>query len=185
MAPPPFRFGGRRALDLTWTLRYRAVAPTELLVEPNDLDRWLDAAGFDRQYRRTSRRELELARTLREATDRSARRQIDGQPLAPADIKTINDLARDAPLRQLASNGQTALAQHQPSIRSLLATLAHEAVELLGTDQHGRLKRCDGEHCALLFVDDSRAGKRRWCSVEVCGNLANLASHRARQPGRR
>ena len=31
-----FRFGGRLSLDLTWTLRYRAVAPTDLLSSPAD-----------------------------------------------------------------------------------------------------------------------------------------------------
>ena len=36
-APEPFQFGGRLSLDLTWTLRYRAVDPTELLLTPADL----------------------------------------------------------------------------------------------------------------------------------------------------
>ena len=40
----PFRLGGRLSLDLTWTLRYRRVAPTELLVRPADLRRWVTTA---------------------------------------------------------------------------------------------------------------------------------------------
>ena len=39
---------------------------------------------------------------------------------------------------------------------------------------------CAAEDCGLLFVDASRPGQRRWCSMERCGNLAKVRGHRAR-----
>jgi predicted RNA-binding Zn ribbon-like protein len=217
MARPAFRFGGRLALDLTWTVRFRFVAPTELLVEPEDLDGWLIAAGFtletgtdrspsslrsraaapqqatvpDRSPRpsarpqgqgRSDRARLDLARALREAVDRSARRRIGGRPLVPADVDTINDAAGHAPpLPRLTTAGRVAVVTDGDPVRSSLAAVAHDAVDLLGTDQHGRLRLCEGAHCALTFADDSRPGRRRWCSVEVCGNRANTARYRSRR----
>jgi predicted RNA-binding Zn ribbon-like protein len=32
-----------------------------------------------------------------------------------------------------------------------------------------------------MFVDTSRAGRRRYCVPEVCGNRINVAAHRARR----
>jgi predicted RNA-binding Zn ribbon-like protein len=32
-----------------------------------------------------------------------------------------------------------------------------------------------------MFVDTSRAGRRRYCVPEVCGNRVNVANHRARR----
>ena len=43
-----------------------------------------------------------------------------------------------------------------------------------------RVKPCEGSHCTILFLDHTRSGARRWCSMAVCGNRAKQAMHRAR-----
>jgi predicted RNA-binding Zn ribbon-like protein len=35
-----------------------------------------------------------------------------------------------------------------------------------------------------MFVDTSRPGKRRWCSMELCGNRKKTATYRRRRYGR-
>ncbi|MFG3494442.1 CGNR zinc finger domain-containing protein [Streptomyces sp. NPDC047928] len=68
-----------------------------------------------------------------------------------------------------------------PDCGALLALLARDAVELL-TDPaaRARLRQCDGDHCARVYLDTSRGRRRRWCSSEVCGNRERVARHRAR-----
>jgi predicted RNA-binding Zn ribbon-like protein len=44
-----------------------------------------------------------------------------------------------------------------------------------------RFRACAAPDCAGLFVDTSRAGRRRYCVPEVCGNRVNVAAHRARR----
>ncbi|MEK3806027.1 CGNR zinc finger domain-containing protein [Bacillus sp. FSL H8-0547] len=39
----------------------------------------------------------------------------------------------------------------------------------------GRIRKCNHEECKLYFVDTSKAGKRRWCSMELCGNRKKAA----------
>lgn len=39
----------------------------------------------------------------------------------------------------------------------------------------GRIRKCNHEECRLYFVDTSKAGKRRWCSMELCGNRKKAA----------
>lgn len=47
----------------------------------------------------------------------------------------------------------------------------------LVSDRLHRLRGCAGEHCGWLFVDDSRNGTRRWCSMRDCGNRAKARRH--------
>jgi predicted RNA-binding Zn ribbon-like protein len=44
----------------------------------------------------------------------------------------------------------------------------------------GRVRRCAGPTCVLLFLDVSKSGRRRWCDMAVCGNRAKVAAHHAR-----
>ncbi|HEX4811255.1 MAG TPA: CGNR zinc finger domain-containing protein [Nonomuraea sp.] len=43
-----------------------------------------------------------------------------------------------------------------------------------------RLGRCDREGCGIVYVDTSRNGRRRFCSL-ACANRVNVAAHRARR----
>jgi predicted RNA-binding Zn ribbon-like protein len=56
-----------------------------------------------------------------------------------------------------------------PALR-IADRLADAAVDLLRSDL-GRLKECplDEGGCGWLFLDRSRNGSRRWCSMEDCG----------------
>lgn len=51
--------------------------------------------------------------------------------------------------------------------------VAHSAVELVTGGPLGRVKVCASEDgCNYLFVDTSKNGSRRWCSMADCGNTA-------------
>ncbi|MFG3617196.1 CGNR zinc finger domain-containing protein [Nocardia sp. NPDC047654] len=42
----------------------------------------------------------------------------------------------------------------------------------------GRIRVCAADDCGLLFVDASRPGRRRWCSMDRCGNLSEVRRYR-------
>jgi predicted RNA-binding Zn ribbon-like protein len=48
-----------------------------------------------------------------------------------------------------------------------------------------RLRICQGPNCSWLFIDSSKAGRRRWCDMAVCGNAAKTRRFRARPRKRR
>ncbi|MGC0420882.1 CGNR zinc finger domain-containing protein [Embleya sp. AB8] len=57
-------------------------------------------------------------------------------------------------------------------------------VGLLGTVRalgHERFRACATPDCRGVFVDTSRAGRRRYCLPDLCGNRLNVANHRARR----
>ena len=63
--------------------------------------------------------------------------------------------------------------------------IAQSAAELLTGDGIGRLRKCAHEPCDWVFLDSSRGGRRRWCQMETCGNLAKLRRFRAKERMRR
>lgn len=190
-APPPsapggelrdgFKFrSGRLALDLPATLAGRLkTEPRDLLAGPHDLGRWLVAAGLVKKPPEVTEEELEEARELREALYRMALAAARGQGLAAKDRALINRWAAEPPpAPQLGPSG---LTWTRSGVPTLLAALARDGIELLGGPLADRIRECEGEGCALLFVDTSRSGARRWCSMQGCGNKAKVAEFRRRQ----
>jgi predicted RNA-binding Zn ribbon-like protein len=51
---------------------------------------------------------------------------------------------------------------------------------MMMTDHAERLKVCDANDCANVFVDESRNRSRRWCSSR-CSGRSNVAAFRSRQ----
>jgi lipoyl-dependent peroxiredoxin len=53
-----------------------------------------------------------------------------------------------------------------------LAFVARDAVDLLSSAWSERIRICENPLCAGRFADLSRPGRRRWCAMNTCGNLA-------------
>jgi predicted RNA-binding Zn ribbon-like protein len=180
-----FRFlGGRPCLDLTATVGERQGRPVERLRTPQDLATWLVAVGLADQPPAASRQDLAHARTLREAVYQTIKRRMGGQPPGPGDLAIINDWAgRPPPRRWLeADDSQLRARSDSTTAAAILASVARDAVDLLGGPLAGRIRECAAQDCALLFLDTSRAGRRRWCSMTTCGARAKMAAYRARHP---
>ena len=58
-------------------------------------------------------------------------------------------------------------------------------LDLIRTDNLGRLRTCAGDDCDDVLVDLSRNSSRRYCATGNCGNRANVAAYRARRRGDR
>jgi predicted RNA-binding Zn ribbon-like protein len=63
----------------------------------------------------------------------------------------------------------------------LLTAIARNAAELIAEGPLAPIRKCANPDCGFLFYDDSRTGKRRWCSMAVCGNRAKVAAHYRRE----
>ncbi|HEV8629669.1 MAG TPA: ABATE domain-containing protein [Thermoanaerobaculia bacterium] len=171
--------GGRPALDLPATLAGRRRAePRELLRTPADLGRWLVAAGLAARPPAVTAAHLAQARELREALYRLALACVRRRPLAAGDRALLNRWAAEPPpAPQLGRGGVSWIGAGVPA---LLAAVARDGVELFGGPLAPRIRGCAGTGCALLFLDTSRAGARRWCSMAGCGNRAKVKGFRRR-----
>ncbi len=64
------------------------------------------------------------------------------------------------------------------SLDRALWPVARSAGELLASDGLDRIGQCaDDRGCRYLFLDTSRNGSRRWCSMDACGNRAKARRH--------
>lgn len=57
---------------------------------------------------------------------------------------------------------------------------AENYVDLLEASP-GRIRRCEHPDCILWYLDTSRSGTRRWCSMSGCGNRAKAGRHYRRR----
>jgi predicted RNA-binding Zn ribbon-like protein len=174
-----FRFrGGSAAIDLAATLQARLTpAPRELLAVPGDLDRWFASASLPCALGSATAKDLHTARALREAIFQLAG-QLGVSGLDAAPLRVLNGVAALAPATpELKPSGR---AELKGSAAQLLSSLAREAVQLFGGPVARQVRQCQAPACTIYFVDTSRAGDRRWCSMSACGNKAKVAEFRRR-----
>ncbi|GGX57431.1 CGNR zinc finger domain-containing protein [Streptomyces noursei] len=153
----------------------------EVLNEPADLAAWADRSRLTpTPALEISAAEVTDARRLRDALFRVVLAHARGEPHPPGDIKTINEAAaRPALAPAITPAGKRKWAGN-PSGTHLVATVAQDAVELLTGPFAHRIRTCAAEDCHLVYVDTSRPGRRRWCSMEHCGNRHKMRALRAR-----
>ncbi|WP_259391901.1 CGNR zinc finger domain-containing protein [Paenibacillus thiaminolyticus] len=53
--------------------------------------------------------------------------------------------------------------------------------DLRRTNLWHRLRVCTAEECQWVFVDRSRPGTGRWCSMKACGNRAKNKTFREKR----
>ena len=63
-------------------------------------------------------------------------------------------------------------------LEAILWPVLESARELLADPS--RIKECEGEECGWVFVDATKSGTRRWCSMASCGARAKMKRYRAR-----
>jgi predicted RNA-binding Zn ribbon-like protein len=156
------------------------LAHFQTLRGPSDLERWavdvLGVAGL-----KATENDLVLAVRLQAAIWSVADALIDRQHVPDGDREVLNELAAEPCLVPRLLPGPTRTWVGGRGVRRLMSSVARDAIDVFGGPRAARLKRCDGSRCLLLFVDTSRSGRRRWCSMERCGNRSKVAAHRRRR----
>jgi predicted RNA-binding Zn ribbon-like protein len=177
--------GGHPALDLTNTVFNRAhpVADNELLKTPTDVLTWCESVGL-----------FEDAPALSDgaADGLSAEvRSVREHAWAAFDAVSRGDVIPGAALGVLLERSGAGLRAGR--LRGADARLGHlavdwgapgaiaEALSLLSvhalfTLPAGRVRACG--RCGWLFLDSSRGGRRRWCSMSTCGNREKASRYR-------
>lgn len=183
-ATPRFRQGaGRPCLDFIRTLRHRGSADAvEELPDAEALLAWVRQCGpcaaagpglpepalasEARELREAVHALITAARAGR-TPDARSRDQVNGAAVHPV------------PVPRLDPTGQLGWQADDP-VRATLALVARDALDLVTSPAVTRLRNCAGPACGALFLDTSRPGNRRWCSMGTCGNRAKKETLRSR-----
>ena len=180
------------ALDLLNTRGPIEGVETERLGTPSDLLAWLDARGLAQgriASLQASPAEVSVllteARRLRDELGRALEAFRERKGLSPDAVYGIDRLLRMGSVsRRLQVSGNRATLVEEQTGSALAATLAPVALaaaELLTAADPRRVRRCAASDCAAWFIDTSKGGRRRWCSMATCGNRAKAAKHRRKR----
>ncbi|UKY53513.1 CGNR zinc finger domain-containing protein [Streptomyces inhibens] len=184
-----YTLGAGLATDLVNTSPLVRRSTGEVLVDPAALQRFLAEYGIRPdalvQGRRPTDGDLEQVHALRqeirgilEATSEDD--AVDGATALVMRAGRGPALYRDAKDRWQWYIGT---APHAPLADELAVLMGAGLLGALRTLSHDRFRHCSSPVCDGMFVDTSRAGRRRYCMPDVCGNRLNVANYRARQQG--
>lgn len=170
----------------------------------------LDDRQLARLHAHAQRRPAEAAASLaralelREVIYRLFLALAEGKAVPPADLASMNRSLSEALAQARLVEAQIPTPGHHPDpvddgaarrgrgqfswswadepliLDMPLWPVARSAADLLTSPGLSALRQCAAESCAWLFLDTSRNGSRRWCSMRTCGNRAKARRHHAR-----
>jgi predicted RNA-binding Zn ribbon-like protein len=193
-SPVPDRYfrggAGRLSLDFVRTLRHRGEGTeTEMLPDTAALTAWVAQFGpWPSAPRPAGVGQDAAARGLREAVYELivvARSPQGIHGFSSRGRETVNSAALSpVPAPHLGPSGSIRWHADDPT-SATLALIARDALDLVSSRAIDRVHECANPGCQALFLDSSRPGTRRWCSMNTCGNKAKKENLRGRitQPG--
>jgi predicted RNA-binding Zn ribbon-like protein len=181
----PF-IAGHVTLDFVNTAEERGHPDAaDALRTPADLQLWGNRYGLLAGSAADGDDHAELRRAIdaRELLYRLFLARASGQRPVRADLDRLAALAATAYRAghlEPTSNGQVRWRWNPSQLSTIRHTVVTAAVDLLTDMPSARLKRCPGAHCGWFFLDTTKRGNRRWCSMNECGQDAKTARRRAR-----
>ncbi|MFF8381922.1 CGNR zinc finger domain-containing protein [Streptomyces sp. NPDC015661] len=186
--------GGHLVVDLVNTVTARDAEPVDWLDGYPRLLEWATLTGHFSPADLTALREaadadpdpaesaLARIRELREALHKLLTALIHQD--APAPTEAVGQVEKD--WKDAVAHARLTLDGTTPRLQVDVGTsgldhLRHElalrAFDLLRALPPERTRVCPGQRCGWLFLDSSRGGRRRWCSMATCGNSAKGRTH--------
>ncbi len=207
--PPAIFIAGPLGLDFLNSLARPVVEVVDWLGNGSDFLSWMEQAGLLRVDEiaviKSSMSPKELDRVAAKAQDlrdwlRIFVKEHMGRPLkaeALTQLGPLNDILVADEIFLSLVPGPVPLAKPQPDeaasaifyLRAqrrwrkpdaLLSPIAEAIAKFISTADFRYVKACQGDHCILFFLDQTRRHARRWCSMAVCGNRAKQEAHLAR-----
>ena len=181
------------ANTLDWRLRKQ---PIELLKDYSELVRWGRSVGalepsearalrkWGEEHPKAAAKVLAEAVHLREAIAAIATSLIKGrapQPTPLARVETASRAAHANRILQPTTTGARWAWREELDPQRPLWAAALDAERILTSDDAARVRQCGDAECGWFFVDSSRAQRRRWCSMEACGNRNKARRFYSRQ----
>lgn len=152
------------ALDLVNTVWIDGGERHDLFDDDDALDAWLREYGFGRDG-------------LNGLVD--ARAAI-GASLRGEGEDALNAILARGRVRYELRDGERRETVEAPPEWDAAWRAARAYADLVAEARPGRVCKCANPACVLWFHDVSKNGRRRWCSMEGCGNRAKAARFAAK-----
>lgn len=182
----PYVLADDPVLDMLNTLANIDGVPWDFWQTDADVERWLVRLQWVEEGRAPSFEAgtlLHAARQLREVIRELVKLRKDDQPGNPAALNSFLRKAVSHPQLVWPVSGAPQLERQrkQQTAEQFLSPIAEAAANLLVAGDFSLIRRCEHPECILWFYDRTKAHKRRWCSMALCGNRHKVAEFRKRK----
>lgn len=170
----------RAAAALVNTLPDTDTEGVDRLVSQQDFDAYLDEYAYTGTFHRDDD-ELAAVRTNRPRLLELW--SVDREGAVPL----VNAMLRDGrALPQLVIHDGFdwhihATEPDAPLSVRMLVEAAMAFVDVIRSDQWDRVRICEADDCASVYVDFSKNGSKRYCDTGNCGNRMNVIAYRRRK----
>lgn len=171
----PWFIAENSALDFINTLAMSDKGQYDFFQSDEDVQNWLQQLGIAARIGKSGEL-LARARALRELIRQLVAAKKSGQPLATERLNHY--LAGAQSHLQLSTDERGALHIQRLFPQDPLGAIAEQAADLLAHGQFDYIRQCEHPDCTLWFYDKTKAHRRRWCSMALCGNRAKVARFR-------
>lgn len=128
---------------------------------------------------------MNLLREIRARFVAGLDQAASGWPMDPSFISELNThLEGFKTYLKMVPSGDGMVLKAEPESQGpeqLLYPILKDIAEFLVSDQVAKIRQCASDNCDLYFVNTSRNGRRRWCSMSTCGNRAKVNAYLKRQ----
>ncbi|MBF6616419.1 MAG: ABATE domain-containing protein [Candidimonas sp.] len=177
--------GDHLAMDMLNTLARNDDELTDYWSTGDDVLKWLKRCGV---VSSTGGKPVDRAQLLSQA---AALRALAARLIAQRkqgdtpDVDALNEYLHaylSAPHLEPDGEGKLTLTRtaRGDAIASMLGPVAEAVAQLLAEGDFNLVKQCEHPDCILWFYDRTKARKRRWCSMALCGNRHKAAQFRKR-----
>jgi predicted RNA-binding Zn ribbon-like protein len=103
----------------------------------------------------------------------------DGNPIPGEFIAYLENKIEKSPFTYKLSDQKLLPIPVGEAEDILQSYIAFDTLTLIEENKLSSLKRCSNDDCVLLFIDES--GRRKWCSMKICGNRKKVARFQHRK----
>ncbi len=175
---------GHLSLDLVNTEVNRRGVRHDLLVSDGDLEQWIKTMqkSGSLAYEPCAGGcivpgSLHPLRAVRTFLRTGFEEMADDRPVDHSWVAYLENLIERAPFSyKVQADALVPVPVGRPP-DALASLIAVDALRLLVSGELRTLHRCANPDCVLLFMDAS--GRRKWCSMKICGNRIKVARHTA------
>lgn len=170
----------RAAAALVNTLPDTDIEGVDRLVSQQDFDAYLDEYAYTGTFHRD---DDELAAVRANRPRLLELWSVDREGAVPL----VNAMLRDGrALPQLVIHDGFdwhihATEPDAPLSVRMLVEAAMAFVDVIRSDQWDRVRICEADDCASVYVDFSKNGSKRYCDTGNCGNRMNVIAYRRRK----
>ncbi|SHN26271.1 CGNR zinc finger domain-containing protein [Gracilibacillus kekensis] len=190
-----FTLGGTAWINLVNTRYLSNEKEVDILLESSKTFKWLEENHLLREYDVKVLEDKEwlnlLTNELISLRDLCKMILSDLKQQEKLSVTTIEQLSRmvqeiNVNLAVIPTKEKIKLVSEGKTTRDhVLYNIVYSITHTLNSISNERIRECEHQDCIHYFVDTSKPGKRRWCSMELCGNRQKAAEFYARKKNKK